>query len=229
MHHTDEIRYGASTLFKYTPSADNIAITSDPGATITIYNPSGTELVAATAMTWNDTDDRLEYSIDATDTGNWNLGLWYRSMIQFTVDSVGRIFNLRFGVIADPWESNVTAKDITERSPGIIAYQDDFSDSDFVAEIRNAEWAMRADLRERQKPFTAGMIIDKDGLDLALICKTLNLLWARVAGDGYQASRYLGEYQQRIGALMGSVLLDEDQDQLVDEDPQDRSGACILP
>jgi len=216
---TDEVKYNEATnLFVYTASANNVAITSDPTATIAIYDSSMVAILAATAMTWDDTNKRLTYTLDTTTVGDWpvsTVGDWYRAKISWTASSVVQYQWPEFAVVKEPWKSNVTATDIENESPMIDELQDDTTTT-FVTEIANAEWAMRIDLREDTIPLVAGMIVDKDALNNALKYKVLARLWSRVDPSGDTALYYTNKYMTRLNGAKGRLSVDLDQDEITD-------------
>lgn len=229
MQATDEVKYNEDTnLFYYVPSNNNVAITSDPTATIAINDNSGTEILAATAMTWSAVNSRLEYTLDTTTVATWPADKWYRAHIQWTASSVVQDQWVQFAVVMEPWHSNLTATDIEVESPIIDEYQDDTTTT-FTADISNAEWALRVDLREDTIPLVAGWIFDKDGLNQCLKYKVLARLWARVDPAGDQAVYWDNKYMTRLNGLKGNLLVDWDQDQIVDDDRIDNATHLLLP
>jgi hypothetical protein len=198
---------------KQTPSA----------ATITVYDPGGTSILSATAMTVSGTV--CSYSVSTTTTATWPVDTGYRARISATVSGTAYaddiIFDVcKFLLLVDvAWDQLVALDD---RVRGL----EHNGDTDLSEVIEAARDELQLDLETKaieQGRLLENMVLDKSRVSIPARLLTLAQIFE--SKSNYEAAdRYRDRYERALKSVLAGVEIDANQDLQEEAAPQGLKG-----
>ena len=165
------IKYGSDShrLFFHLRHEGSDVTSVDVGtAKVAIYDPAGTAILTATAMTQVGETAVFYYDLDASATSTFAIGFGYRCLLTWEVDSIAYEDNIYVDVVKWPFnEPLVTSEEIDTMRPGWKGKKPG-AWSDWTEAIHNAHVALQHELRKMQDnmglPVYAHRLLDRTQL-----------------------------------------------------------------
>jgi hypothetical protein len=177
-------------------------------ATVTIKDPDGTEILAATAMTIA-TAGTLTYSLAAAKTAD----LWENAVMEiaFTVSSVGYTAVFLFDVVLHALYCTVTDDDLKAYFPQ-LASEIWAGTANYDGQIQEAFLFVKRLIKDKGK--RPSMLIDGSQVRELVIIKTFEMIFFNFAKDpeGIWWKRW-EKYQALFAAQFASLVIKYDEDQ----------------
>lgn len=219
---TQAIRHGAADQrLHFKIRHEGKEATPDTPPTVTIYDPAGTELLPATALTAVPASGWWYVDVDATGTTSWVKAFNYRAEINFAVDAIPVQDNAIIDVVAWPFnEPLITTEEIDRLHPSWAGKRPkDWLD--WTEPIDAAHLRVSKDLRNLQdshgRYVYPATIIDRGQVRMIAMAYTLE----QIAESIRMKEEVIERYNLRsISALQdfNRFLVDLDQDMIPDDD-----------
>lgn len=185
-------------------------------ATVTVRDPDGEEVLAATNMTINGTTGTLTYSLSSTLTAD--LGENYVMEVDYTVDGVAHQATFFFDVVLQKLRVTVTDADLKAYYPqiGDELWGDEAS---YAGQIEEAFLVVKRLIKDKGK--RPAMLIDGSQVRELVIIKAFEMIFfafAKNTEDIWWArhAKYTALFDQRFRALQ--IKYDEDESGTIDDD-----------
>jgi hypothetical protein len=232
---TQGVRYGSSSHRLYFRlQLEGADVDPDSGQTpqVTLYNPSGTEIAAASDLTQVASKDPIWYKdVDASDTGVFEKGYNYRAAVSFVVDSETHEDHVLLDVVLWPFNDPlVSSEEIDEQHPEWVGLRPK-GWRNWQKPIEQSHVELSRDLRAMRDtkgdPIYPNRIIDRGQLRLVEIAYV-----ERVIADKLRmADETKAYYRQRAIEAFSNFNLfyvDADDDLVPDEDEERSAGPTFI-
>ncbi len=224
------VKYGSSSArLSFHLRTESKDATPSDTPTVTIYNPSGTEVLAAASLTQVGSTAVWYYDIDASDTATFPIGMGYRCLVSFT-ETLARESWHTIDIVRSPWnEPLVTTEEIDDYKPGWKGKKPG-AWTDWTTAIERAHVTMCNELRQlrddKGEPIYPARVFYRENIREAAI----KYVYAEIAKSGMAIEDrdrrgYIEDAQDAIPTLM---TVDRNDDNIDDGDSEEAAQARSL-
>lgn len=207
-----KVRYDAANdelplKFQLIVNGEKVTPTS---ATIAIYSPSGTALVAATAMTLS--GSILSYILSTTTEASWPVASGYRADVVVTFSAKTYERSFVFDVVKYLLDVGMSFDQLVAYDDGIRDMAHD-GDEDFSALIEACRDKLQMQIETKvlgEGKLLENMLLDNSNVAVAFRELCLAQIYSRSSAD--RSQKYFDDYRASMKGLLASIQYDKNQD-----------------